>query len=380
MSGYVKKRGDTWGWYIETVDPKTGKRRLHSKGGFRVKRGKKGTGEVGAEDALEEARSKLRAGQLLVPRRERQTLGAVVESYLDALPTLPVKGGKAPKPSYVAYCTAMAKHLDPLAGFKLDELAATDLDRLYRDLGASGLSKSTLHGVHVLARKVLNFSVRKRLVAVNVALSADPPHVESKKERRQGWWSPEELTAFLEASADDELGALWALYGTTGCRRGEALALRWSDVKANKITICRNRVLVNYAPVEGAPKTTAGSRTIALDAPTAALLADLRQRQAVVDLDGHVFTDALGEPLHPETVSRRFAALLGAHGLRTITLHDVRHSYASAMVEAGEKTITISRRLGHSSTRVTEDLYVGVRQEVDEDLAKRSSSFLWGRQ
>ena len=77
-------------------------------------------------------------------------------------------------------------------------------------------------------------------------------------------------------------------------------------------------------------------------------------------------------------VSRRFAALLREHGLRRITLHAVRHSYASALVEQGERIVNISRRLGHSSTRVTEDLYVGVREEVDEDLADRSSGFLWG--
>ena len=69
---------------------------------------------------------------------------------------------------------------------------------------------------------------------------ADPPKVTRPRPR---YWNAEQVAAFLAATADDRLGPLWVTIATTGCRRGEALAMRWSDVNLDTGTASISRTL-----------------------------------------------------------------------------------------------------------------------------------------
>jgi site-specific recombinase XerD len=72
----------------------------------------------------------------------------------------------------------------------------------------------------------------------------------------------------------------------------------------------------------------------------------------------------------PEHHSRTFVRLTGA-GQLVIQLHDLRHSYASAALEAGIKLKVVSERLGHSSISITGDIYSHVRAEVDQSAGTK---------
>jgi integrase len=146
-------------------------------------------------------------------------------------------------------------------------------------------------------------------------------------------------------------------------------------------------VVVNKHPVVAAEaKTTTSRRQLALDPFTVAALTAHRVRQlkerltwgpAWVDT-GLVFTREDGQVLHPEHVTKRFARLVRDAGLPPITLHGVRHSYATAALGAGEPLKVVSERLGHASTSITANLYQHVLPSMDERTANAVANLILG--
>jgi integrase len=240
----------------------------------------------------------------------------------------------------------------------------------------------------VLLHKALGDSLRWGLVPRNVADAADPPRA---RHRERSAWSAEQLRAFLAGTAEDRLAAMWLLVATTGMRRSELLGLPWRavDLDANpgRLAIVQTVVVVNRRPVlVAAAKTRSSHRQLALDPFTAAALRSHRARQLEERLawgtawtdTGLVFTREDGTILHPAQVSKRFVRLVRDAGRPPITLHGVRHSYATAALAAGEPLKVISERLGHSSTSVTANLYQHVLPSMDERTANAVASLILG--
>ena len=121
-----------------------------------------------------------------------------------------------------------------------------------------------------------------------------------------------------------------------------------------------------------------------LDDGTVGALLGHRLRQDVERADwgdaysdhGLVFARENGEPLHPETVTKRFAKLAEAAGLRPVRLHDLRHGQASLMLAAGVDLAVVSKRLGHSSIAITSDTYSHLLEGVGRDAAKRAAALV----
>ena len=86
---------------------------------------------------------------------------------------------------------------------------------------------------------------------------------------------------------------------------------------------------------------------------------------------GQMFTDELGRRLHPEYVSRRFRELAAEAGLPVIKFHAARHTAATLALAAGVDIKIVSEQLGHSTTRITQDLYQHVRLQVHQDSAEK---------
>jgi integrase len=329
MRGGTRKRGTTWTWHLGVADPATGRWRQLTKGGFRTRRE--------AQAALNEAKAALRSGMFV--ETSRLTLGAFLTEQW--LPT--VRATIRPTTWTTYRICAQAQVVPALGHVPLQTLTAAHLNRLSADLaehgrrdGRGGLKPKTVRHVHVLLHKALSDAVRWGLVARNVADAADPPRVP-RHERRA--WSAEELRAFLEATSEDRLAAMWLLFVTTGMRRSELLGLPWRavDLEASpgRLAVVQVVVVVDKRPVIAAEAKTASSRRqLALDPFTTAALRAHRVRQleerlgwglAWIDT-GLAFTREDGQVLHPEHVTKRFARLVREAGLPPITLHGVRHS------------------------------------------------------
>jgi integrase len=145
------------------------------------------------------------------------------------------------------------------------------------------------------------------------------------------------------------------------------------------VTVNVALVQVRGRLVRGQPKSKAGKRVVALDQGSVAAVRAhrtllKRERLAAGDVwadSGRLFTDELGEPLNPDYVSRRFRELAKEAGLPVIKFHAARHTAAALALEAGVDIKIVSEQLGHSTTRIKQDLYQHVRHQVHADSAEK---------
>ncbi len=247
------------------------------------------------------------------------------------------------------------------------------------------VSGVTARHVRATLRRALSDAVRAGLVGRNVAADAAPPYVEH---RPITYLSARDLARLLDATADDDLGPLYALAATTGLRRGELLGLTWADVADGRLTVRRamGRVKANGWGL-GEVKSARSRRTIPLPARARQAIETTRTRQLFAhkaagtewqDRDGLVFTDAVGRPLLPEYVSHRFARDCARTGVPRIRFHDLRHSAATTLLAAGVPLAVISEWLGHSGIAITASAYAAVVPELLTDAADAMDRALGG--
>ncbi|MFF4779486.1 tyrosine recombinase XerC [Microtetraspora fusca] len=199
-------------------------------------------------------------------------------------------------------------------------------------------------------------------------------------------WTPKQTSVFLARAATHRLYALYRLIALRGLRRGEAVGLRWKDVdlKAGTAGVHWQITQLSWQPIQGRPKTEASDRTIALDEETIQVLRAHRKRQAAEQLaagkdwtdSGFVFTDELGQPLHPQHVSDQFYLLSSQAGLPPVRLHDLRHGAASLMLAAGVELKVVQETLGHVSSTFTRDTYTSVYPEVARAAAESTAAMI----
>ena len=265
-----------------------------------------------------------------------------------------------------------------------------------------GLGAASIRRIHATLHRALNIAIERRLIEVNPAMGAGrklPKKAKAKPTRTIQFWSPEELQRFLEfvdglEGARGDLFPLWYFMSHTGVRRGEAAALRWEDFDAKEgtISIRRNRVpLKNGTVEETTPKTKGSTRTLELDPDTVELL-DKRQRktQTVAHVaagpkwqrTGYMFTDAMGDPLHPNAITWQFRvarklanedaadpATPKAQKLSPLAVHGMRHTFATIALQAGVPVTVVSKYLGHSSVTMTLNVYSHCLRGAQQELA-----------
>jgi integrase len=186
-----------------------------------------------------------------------------------------------------------------------------------------------------------------------------------------------ELESLAEALGEDQAPMMWV---------GAVLGLRWAeaagltvdrlDMLGGKLTI--DRQLARSGLLEP-PKSTAGIRTFACPAWLLEDLAALLKRRGLTAADGEalVFVSPDGAPLHYTNWRRRiWLPACEAAGLAGLRFHDLRSLAATALIAAGTDVKTAQTRLGHSSSRMTLDLYARATGEADRTAADAVGSFL----
>jgi integrase len=366
--GSVRKRGSTWTVVVDVgPDPVTGRRRQKSKGGFRTRKA--------AEAGLRELSAAVDAGRYV--ERSTTTVGDYLDEWLDVVQP------RLRPTSWNSYRQAVAHIKSRIGAVPLQTLTPLEVENLYKQLlathGRNGrlLNPKTVRGIHVVLRKALADAERLGLVVRNAAAAAKPP-VPAKYEHAT--WTAEQLARFLDSIEGERLAAAFVVLATTGMRRGEALGLRWGDVDvaAGRLSIVQTITTVREQMVISPPKTSRSRRSVSLDPVTVAALRDHRRRQneerlrageAWSNTSDLVFTNEVGEPVHPSAFSYSFESYVRRSGLPQIRLHDLRHTYATVALAAGVHPKIVSERLGHATIAVTLDLYSHVTPAIDAEAA-----------
>jgi integrase len=237
---------------------------------------------------------------------------------------------------------------------------------------------ATQHRIFAALRVFLNHCWKK-----THKITFNPVYaVELEPETREKLlvWTPEQVASFLDYTRNHRLHFLWRLALLRGFRRGELCGMADEDMDLDAASITVNVALLQVGGrlTWGKPKSKAGERVVGLDKGTVTAGKAHRKQRARERLaageawedSGRLFTREDGTPLYPEQVTRTFKYLAKAAGLPVIRFHSARHTAATLALEAGIGTKVVSDTLGHSTTRITEDLYQHVRVQVQIDAAE----------
>src|SRR5664279_3610817 len=276
-----------------------------------------------------------------------------------------VKSSDGTGPATIArYDQITRVHLIPQLGtVKLAALTPRHVQSLLLKLQGVA-APATIVKVHGVLRNALADAERMDLVSRNVAKAVRPPRL-SRTERRS--LTPAEAGTLLSHLKGDRLEAVFIVALSTGLRRGEVLGLRWQDVDLEGRVLFVRQALqrVDRALKMVPPKTHRSSRPIPLPQFAVTAFSQQKVRQAndrrlvgrAWEDGGLVFTTEIGTPLEPRNVNRRFYAARSAAGLEWVRLHDLRHAFATVLLDQGEGLRTVMDLLGHSTIRLTADTY-----------------------
>jgi integrase len=171
-------------------------------------------------------------------------------------------------------------------------------------------------------------------------------------------------------------------------RRGEVLGLRWRDVDLQNgwLTVQQTIILVGTRMVVSQPKTKQSRRLVALDETTITALTEHRLKQiserCLLDLptpgdDDLVFTRLTGEPFHPQALADQFRRHVRAAGLPMISLHGLRHTWATLALRANIHPKTVSERLGHSNIAITLNTYSHAIPALQAEAAEKVANLIF---
>lgn len=255
---------------------------------------------------------------------------------------------------------------------RLDTLKPAHVQACYDELEGRGLSPVSVSKVHRVLRIAFRRAVKLGYILRAPTELATPSRIE-KVERPT--FSPEQARAFLESVGSDRLYALWVVFIMQGLRVGEALGLRWGDIDfdAQQMHIRHTVQRLRTGITPGTPKTARSRRDLDLAPITLAALRAHRTRQLQERLQAGpdwrgagtwedlVFTTPDGAPIQPSTPSSMLHRRLAQAGLPQMRAHDLRHTFATLLFEAGCDLVEVQHAMGHSSYHLTADTYTHVR-------------------
>lgn len=280
-----------------------------------------------------------------------------------------------------SYVRTIDNHITPYVGnIKLERLNSLMLQRYINQLYENNVGERTVKLCKQILSSALGWASRMSLINENPCRK-----VQLKKQQKQevNYLELEDLQRLLAALNDEPLKyqtvAILAIL--TGCRRGELLGLKWSDIDFEKQTIQIKRT-AQYLPGQGCftkePKTTGSIREIALPTVGIEYLEKYKAWQNENRLirgdkwidEDFVFTQWNGQLMNPSnTVGSWFKDFIEHNDLPKITFHDLRHSHATFLLASGLDIKSISKRLGHSSTKMTLDVYAHSLKSADRQAA-----------
>lgn len=319
-----------------------------------------------------------------------QELGVITRGHITLTDWITIYLNDYKKPlvresTLIRYESIFNLHIKPALGqLELKKLQTGHLQRFYNSLGEK-LSLSVLKLAHTLLLQSLKQAAKEGLISRNVAANTLLPRKEKRAVTAIG---KEDIARFIKINKQEKYFLPVFLALTTGLRRGEVLVLLWEnvdlqqgylDVKHSLSLGRKGKVLI----VNG--KTEKAQRTVPLPQELIKQLKEHKRKQLEQKLkigslyqDSHLlFTKANGTALTTACLHKHFKQMLKRANLSgKIRFHDLRHTYATMLLEAGENPKVIQELLGHANISTTMDIYSHVTSRLKRKAVQRLDNIL----
>lgn len=296
-------------------------------------------------------------------------------------------------------------HILPAIGhLKLAKVQPAHLNKLYNTLSQErkdgkpgGYSPKTIKHVHNLISGIYSAAVKWNTVMENPCDRVTPPKQTPARDKIK-YFTLEQTELFLslldQYQTPTGLKLFFHMALFCGMRRGELIALEWSDLDfaQNAVSITKSTSVVNSKPLTKIPKTATSIRTISVPASVMEIAKAHRKEQLEYRLsigsawegDNYIFTQWNGRQMYPDTPYNAFKKLIARYNkenpvadpLPDIPLHGLRHTSATLLISQNVDVRTVSGRLGHAQTSTTMDIYSHTLKKMDEKAANALDDLL----
>ena len=332
---------------------------------------------------ITEARKALRAHEAKRERGEtKKPSPTTLEQWLSYWMTNIIIPQRAATTAY-GYQNMIDNHIVPqLGSTPLQKLTPQKIQEYYTHLHTTiGLSNNTVRKHHDLLRTALSLAVRQDIIFSNPCERVEAPKVKPPK---RSFYSPADLSRLLQCAEGHRLEPLICLAAYLGLRREEACGLRWSDLdfEEHTIRIEAARTVAGGKVIEKETKTVSSTRYLYMPPELEDVLLTEHARQLddraflgdEYTYTNHVLVWNDGRPYRPNYLSELFTNFINANNLPPLTLHGLRHTFASLANRSGATMYDISKALGHSREGTTSMIYTHVFDDTHQDTITRVAS------
>lgn len=359
MSVNKDRKTGKWFYSGKYIDPITRKRRDYKKRGFATKSEAKISESLFLNNLEEETKGSIR-------------IGSLIDEYFE-------QSKKTMKASsYNSLTNKTNKHIRPFFENKnIRDIHPEDIREWKEQISEKNLSYRYKRDLFIMLSTIFNFAERYYRIdnpSLKIEGNFKDPNVQKKE---MMFWTLEEFTKFDSVIEDIEYRTLYNFLYWTGCRRGEVLALNWTDFtngfKAVKIRKTINQKIKGIPYEITTPKTPGSNRNVSLPIQLIKMLRELYAYECTIDgFNDKCFVFGVEKPMKDTTIEARKNRYCDAAGVKKIRIHDFRHSHASYLINnmPNDKNliIAISKRLGHSSPTITLQVYAHMMPNDDDKL------------
>lgn len=349
MPMYTYKKGgkDHYRYAFEVKD-RFGKRKTIKKAGFK--------GKTECKDAERLARVEWEKGQYVDPKKI--TVQEYMLDWISKKKDLSIE-------SRETNMGHLKNHIFPTLGpIPLQKVLVTDIEEFIQTMEEKGLAQGTVKKIFSLVQNAFKAAIRKELILKNPFDLLDPASKPKEGKPKVDYWTKEEVQTFFER-LDHRLSILFTLAIYTGMRRGEIFGLRWSDIDFDNSMISIRQTLKPRKRIKVGGKNSNASRSIPLSDVVVSELKKHRTKIIQEKWDAKesyqdndlVVCHPDGEPISLNNFHKFWVRILNKTNMRHIRFHDLRHTFASLMLTAGVHAKVVQEIMGHSSIKVTLDLY-----------------------
>ena len=350
-----QKRGNKWSYRYSVKDPITKRMKQVRISGFRTKE----------EAKADRIRREYEAKEGKYVSKSKETVSDLLNAWFKNRQDL--REGKFA--TLNNYRQMLDFYILPkLGAIPIQEITSETLEDFFRELVKAGgkknrpLSHSTYRACVNVLSMGLNYAVSKKKLAFNPIVN-----VKRLKGRTKPIiaYSMQEIKLLLDNLSTYRLYAFFFLACHTGARRGELVALRWSDLNFNNQTLSINKTRGKSSGIDYEEDTTKnenGMRSIELSLPTIEILKAHKERQNLERMmignawqdTGYIFTKEDGSPIDPTRPYFIFKRALQELNLRNEPLHVLRHTHITELLRSGISPHIVAFRVGDTVPTILE--------------------------